>query len=86
MVVMFSTLEGFISTGYILNGSENQQEEQQQVTVTSCEERTVVFYTPERKMNWKLLVQMIHNKPLISLVKVKEKPFRSIVEMQVSMT
>jgi len=56
MVVMFSTLEGFISTGYILNGSENQQEEQQQVTVTSCEERTVVFYTPERKINWKLLV------------------------------
>lgn len=42
-VIVFSTLEGFVSTGYILNGPENRKEEQQQVTVKSCEERMVVY-------------------------------------------
>lgn len=42
-VIIFSTLEGFVSTGYILNGPENRKEEQQQVTVKSCEERMVVY-------------------------------------------
>lgn len=49
MVVMFSTLEGFISTGYILNGSENQQEEQQQVTSNKLWRKNSSILYPRKK-------------------------------------